>query len=81
MALTRRKAISKVQPIEEIEPVVTVVCPPAEVVVSRARLLCSRCNNNEWSNGLCYEHFKNSQGLMYDEEQNRFVRPRKGKER
>lgn len=34
---------------------------------------CRKCANEAWKNGLCFTHFKLSQGYSFDAEQKLFV--------
>lgn len=56
------------------EPETTLCAPVEEVPIERKRDLCTKCRQMDaWRNGLCYDHYKESEGFVYDAEQNRYV--------
>jgi hypothetical protein len=77
MAMTRRTTGKKSVPVVAAAPEPeTTLCDFKETVITkRERVLCTDCNfHEEWRDGLCFTHWKESQGFVFDETKKVFVK-------
>jgi hypothetical protein len=73
MKMTRRTTAKKTVAVVEPE---TTICPAVETAAlpKREIIQCSECNLEEWRSGLCYSHWKESEGFVFDEDTKVYIR-------
>lgn len=73
MKKPKQKPKKKTEQAEEPE---TTVCAGAEpATIEHVPIVrCTECSNQEWRKGLCYHHWKLSQGFEFDEEKKSYVK-------
>jgi hypothetical protein len=77
VVLTKRTKVKKVELIPESAPEPeTVLCEePKLATIKREVEKCSEpCIFEAWSKGLCYQHFRESQGFKFSETQGKFIK-------
>lgn len=72
--MTRRTTAAKPEPIPVAEPETT-LCPDVPTVIEpRVIVRCAECNFEVWRKGLCFTHWKESQGFVFNETTKTFVK-------
>ena len=71
--MTRRTTAKKA--VAVVEEPTTVPCEEVETIIEKREIVrCRDCNNQEWRNGVCFTHWKESQGFVFDEDRKVFVK-------